>query len=185
MADAEIARFHDILRQIDELQNEFAKIKRIGEIVKGFRARVEALDRRVWCLRHHVSYNSKTSKPGLIVSNWTRKEEQSYHTSLPPTYNTLHSPWSRTTIDDFTLEVLTNRTEKIHITRCGPTAKREHRLLRHYGGLKRRIASRLKIYPLQFVGTAFSYFLFCPLEFHYSLGEVWARDLIFDLCVSQ
>ncbi|QDS70276.1 hypothetical protein FKW77_007821 [Venturia effusa] len=47
MADAEIARFHDILRQIDELQNEFAKIKRIGEIVKGFRARVEALDRRV------------------------------------------------------------------------------------------------------------------------------------------
>ena len=47
MADAEIARFHDILRQIDELQNEFAKIKRIGEIVKGYRARVEALDRRV------------------------------------------------------------------------------------------------------------------------------------------
>ena len=47
MADAEIERFHDILRQIDELQNEFAKIKRIGEIVKGYRARVEALDRRV------------------------------------------------------------------------------------------------------------------------------------------
>lgn len=47
MADAEILRFQDILRQIDELQNEFAKIKRIGEIVKGFRTRVEALDRRV------------------------------------------------------------------------------------------------------------------------------------------
>ncbi|KAF2098110.1 hypothetical protein NA57DRAFT_76905 [Rhizodiscina lignyota] len=46
-ADAEIARFNAILRQIDELQNEFEKIKRIGEIVKAFRARVEQLDRRV------------------------------------------------------------------------------------------------------------------------------------------
>jgi hypothetical protein len=47
MADAEIARFREILRQIDELQVEFDKIRRIGEIVKGFRARVEALDRRI------------------------------------------------------------------------------------------------------------------------------------------
>jgi len=47
MADAEIARFHEILRQIDELQTEFDKVRRIGEIVKGFRARVEALDRRI------------------------------------------------------------------------------------------------------------------------------------------
>ncbi|KAF2083362.1 hypothetical protein K490DRAFT_51899 [Saccharata proteae CBS 121410] len=47
LADAQIARFHDILRQIDELQVEFDKIRRIGEIVKSFRARVEALDRRI------------------------------------------------------------------------------------------------------------------------------------------
>jgi len=47
LADAEIARFHAILRQIDELQLEFDKVRRIGEIVKAFRARVEALDRRV------------------------------------------------------------------------------------------------------------------------------------------
>jgi hypothetical protein len=47
MADAEIARFHEILRQIDELQTEFDKVRRIGEIVKAYRARVEALDRRV------------------------------------------------------------------------------------------------------------------------------------------
>jgi len=46
-ADAQIERFQAILRQIDELQNEFEKIKRIGEIVKAFRARVEQLDRRV------------------------------------------------------------------------------------------------------------------------------------------
>jgi len=47
IADAEIARFRDILRQIDELEVEFDKVRRIREIVRGFRARVEALDRRV------------------------------------------------------------------------------------------------------------------------------------------
>ncbi|PSK33534.1 hypothetical protein B9Z65_7421 [Elsinoe australis] len=46
-ADAEIARFRAILRQIDELETEFDKIRRIREIVRGFRARVEALARRV------------------------------------------------------------------------------------------------------------------------------------------
>jgi len=47
MADAEIARFQEILRQIEELRTEFDKIRRIGEIVKAYRARVEALDRRI------------------------------------------------------------------------------------------------------------------------------------------
>jgi hypothetical protein len=47
MADAEIARFHAILREIDELQVEFDKVRRIGEIVKGFKSRVDRLDRRI------------------------------------------------------------------------------------------------------------------------------------------
>lgn len=47
MADAEIARFRAILRQIDELENEFDKIRRIREIVRSFRARVEQLERRI------------------------------------------------------------------------------------------------------------------------------------------
>ncbi|KAJ4319645.1 hypothetical protein N0V94_003787 [Neodidymelliopsis sp. IMI 364377] len=47
MADAEIARFRSILREIDELQVEFDKVRRIGEIVKGFKARVDYLDRRL------------------------------------------------------------------------------------------------------------------------------------------
>jgi len=47
MADAEIARFRAILQQIDELETEFDKIKRIREIVRGFRARVEHLERRL------------------------------------------------------------------------------------------------------------------------------------------
>lgn len=46
-ADNEIARFRALLGQIDELELEFEKIARIREIVRGFRARVEALDRRV------------------------------------------------------------------------------------------------------------------------------------------
>ncbi|KAK4634109.1 hypothetical protein CLAFUW4_00610 [Fulvia fulva] len=47
MADNEIARFRAILQQIDELETEFDKIKRIREIVRGFRARVEHLERRI------------------------------------------------------------------------------------------------------------------------------------------
>ncbi|KAF2789096.1 hypothetical protein K505DRAFT_352791 [Melanomma pulvis-pyrius CBS 109.77] len=47
IADAEIARFRAILREIDELQVEFDKVHRIGEIVKGFKARVEHLERRI------------------------------------------------------------------------------------------------------------------------------------------
>lgn len=46
-ADAEIARFRAILREIDELQVEFDKVRRIGEIVKGFKSRVEHLERRI------------------------------------------------------------------------------------------------------------------------------------------
>ncbi|KAF2872960.1 hypothetical protein BDV95DRAFT_491012 [Massariosphaeria phaeospora] len=47
IADAEIARFRAILHEIDELQVEFDKVRRIGEIVKGFRARVDHLERRI------------------------------------------------------------------------------------------------------------------------------------------
>lgn len=42
-ADAEIARFKEILRQITELETEFDKVRHIRDIVKGFRARVERL----------------------------------------------------------------------------------------------------------------------------------------------
>ena len=47
MADAEIARFRAILQQIDDLETEFEKIKRIREIVRTFRARVEQMERRL------------------------------------------------------------------------------------------------------------------------------------------
>ncbi|MCJ1358434.1 MAG: hypothetical protein MMC33_008434 [Icmadophila ericetorum] len=46
-ADAEIARFHEIFRQIDELEVEFDKVMHIRDIVKGFRGRVESLGSRI------------------------------------------------------------------------------------------------------------------------------------------
>ncbi|KAH0491766.1 hypothetical protein MKX07_003307 [Trichoderma sp. CBMAI-0711] len=44
-ADAEIARYTDILRQLDELEVDFDRIAHIKEIVKGYRSRVETLER--------------------------------------------------------------------------------------------------------------------------------------------
>jgi hypothetical protein len=46
-ADAEIARFQEIIKQIDELQTEWDKVRRIGEMVKMLKERIEELDRRL------------------------------------------------------------------------------------------------------------------------------------------
>lgn len=46
-ADAEIARFRQLMQQIDQLETEFEKLKRIREIVRSWRARVEEMERRL------------------------------------------------------------------------------------------------------------------------------------------
>ncbi|KEY73114.1 hypothetical protein S40285_01339 [Stachybotrys chlorohalonatus IBT 40285] len=46
-ADAEIARYTEILRQLDELEVDFDRIAHIKEIVKGYRSRVEDLEREI------------------------------------------------------------------------------------------------------------------------------------------
>ncbi|KAI1851154.1 hypothetical protein JX265_013272 [Neoarthrinium moseri] len=46
-ADAEIARFNDIMMQIDELELDFDRIRHIRDIVRGYRQRVEELDREL------------------------------------------------------------------------------------------------------------------------------------------
>jgi len=46
-ADAEIARYHDIMRQIDELELDFDRIAHIRDIVRDFRRRAEELDREL------------------------------------------------------------------------------------------------------------------------------------------
>lgn len=47
VADAEIARFHEILRQIDELELDFDRIRHIRDIVRAYRQRVEEMEREV------------------------------------------------------------------------------------------------------------------------------------------
>ncbi len=44
IADAEIARFREILRQIDELEVDFDRIRHIRDIVRGYRQRVEQME---------------------------------------------------------------------------------------------------------------------------------------------
>lgn len=46
-ADAEIARFRDVLWQIDEMEVELGKVMHIRDIVKAYRSRVEGLERRM------------------------------------------------------------------------------------------------------------------------------------------
>jgi Zn-dependent M16 (insulinase) family peptidase len=44
-APVEIARFHDILREIDELEVDFDRIRHIREIVRSYRQSVEEMER--------------------------------------------------------------------------------------------------------------------------------------------
>ena len=46
-ADAEIARFKEIMRQIDELEMEFDKVRHIRDIVKAYRGRVEGISSKL------------------------------------------------------------------------------------------------------------------------------------------
>jgi hypothetical protein len=47
IADSEIARFQDILRQIDELELDFDRIRHIRDIVRGYRQRVEEMEQQM------------------------------------------------------------------------------------------------------------------------------------------
>ncbi|KAJ4013044.1 uncharacterized protein FIESC28_06604 [Fusarium coffeatum] len=63
-ADAEIARYTEILQQLDELEVDFDRIAHIKEIVKGYRSRVESLERDLEnsgsSSRHHSHRHSSS-----------------------------------------------------------------------------------------------------------------------------
>jgi hypothetical protein len=44
VAESEIARFSDILRQIDELEVDFDRVRHIRDIVKGYRQRIDEME---------------------------------------------------------------------------------------------------------------------------------------------
>ena len=65
-ADAEIARFQNIMAQIDELEVDFDRIRHIKEIVRGYRQRVEDMERDLErsstsSSRHHHHHHSSSS----------------------------------------------------------------------------------------------------------------------------
>lgn len=53
-ADAEIARMKRILTEIDHLEGELDKVKRIREVIKSLRIRVDQLD---WKMDQRSSHN--------------------------------------------------------------------------------------------------------------------------------
>ncbi|KAI1124263.1 hypothetical protein F5Y10DRAFT_269251 [Nemania abortiva] len=59
-ADAEIARFQDIMSQIDELEVDFDRIAHIRDIVRDYRHRVEQLEREL----EHSSTSSRRDRDG-------------------------------------------------------------------------------------------------------------------------
>ncbi|KFG80984.1 hypothetical protein MANI_000765 [Metarhizium anisopliae] len=64
-AEAEIERYRQILVQLDELETDFDRIAHIKEIVKGYRSRVEELERDLetsgTSSRHHKHSSHKHS----------------------------------------------------------------------------------------------------------------------------
>ncbi|RDA84869.1 hypothetical protein CP532_2086 [Ophiocordyceps camponoti-leonardi (nom. inval.)] len=76
-ADAEIARYHDIIRQLDELEVDFDRIAHIKEIVKGYRQRVERLEREM-----ESSHSSSSSRhPKQSSSSSSASHRHSSHRS--------------------------------------------------------------------------------------------------------
>ena len=78
-ADAEIARYTEILRQLDELEVDFDRIAHIKEIVKGYRSRVEDLERDLETSgssrhRHSSSHHSSSHK-----HSHSHKHSSSHH----------------------------------------------------------------------------------------------------------
>lgn len=63
-ADAEIARFHQILAQLDNLEMEFDRISNIKMIVKQYRNRVEEVDRSLEASASSSKHKHSSSRHG-------------------------------------------------------------------------------------------------------------------------
>ena len=63
-ADERIRKFKMILSEMDELQAELNKVRRIGEIVKNWKARIEAFDNCVWV---EVSWKSENISASINI----------------------------------------------------------------------------------------------------------------------
>ena len=64
IADERIQRFKMILSEMDELQAELNKVRRIGEMVKNWKARIDAFDNCVW---EEVSWKSENISASINI----------------------------------------------------------------------------------------------------------------------
>ncbi|KPM34681.1 hypothetical protein AK830_g11899 [Neonectria ditissima] len=81
-ADAEIARYTAILQQLDELEVDFDRIAHIKEIVKGYRSRVETLERDLdasGSSRHRSSHHSSSHRHSHSHSHRHSSSHRSRH----------------------------------------------------------------------------------------------------------
>ncbi|KAK7418623.1 hypothetical protein QQZ08_000163 [Neonectria magnoliae] len=83
-ADAEIARYTEILQQLDELEVDFDRIAHIKEIVKGYRSRVETLERDIEASgssrhRHSSSHHSSSHRHSHSSSHRHGSSHRSRH----------------------------------------------------------------------------------------------------------
>lgn len=79
-ADAEIARYMRILQQLDELEMDFDRIANVKDIVKGYRARVEELEKSIDSAgsssRHKHSSSSSHHKHGSSKHHHSHKSHK-------------------------------------------------------------------------------------------------------------
>lgn len=73
-ADAEIARYTEILRQLDELEMDFDRINNVKAIVKGYRSRVEDLERS-------LETSGSSSRHKHSSSHHSHKHSSRHHSS--------------------------------------------------------------------------------------------------------
>lgn len=76
-ADAEIARYHDIIRQIDELEVDFDRIAHIRDIVRDFRRRAEQLERDL----ESAGSSSRREREGHRRHGNSHRQSQAGHSS--------------------------------------------------------------------------------------------------------
>lgn len=88
-ADAEIRRFHSIIAQMDELEVEFDRIRHIRDIVRGYRQRVQDMERALENSQagssrsggHHHHHHSSSSRHGHSSHGQSSTSSRHHHSS--------------------------------------------------------------------------------------------------------
>lgn len=82
-ADAEIRRFQQIMAQIEELETEFDRIRHIRDIVRGYRQRVQEMERALESSQSSSSrsHHSSSSRHGHSSHSHSHSHRHHGHSS--------------------------------------------------------------------------------------------------------